>query len=70
MGKLGEFKMTNTTDFWKGWQEALDALQTRLEAIRKDIDSHSKPHDVILDVQNEVMDLRITSLGIDTNQFL
>ena len=47
-----------TSSYWDGWQEAIDAMKNRIELLRATVDSHSKPHDVFLDFENELKELR------------
>lgn len=49
--------MSNIT-FFQGWEAAIEAAETRLEAIMCEIDSHTTPHDVALDLQNELSSLK------------
>ena len=54
------------SQFWVGWTEALEALESRIEALLKALNSHSRPSDVLLDVKSEITDLKVTSLGVDS----
>lgn len=54
--------MDERTSFFKGWTESLESLETRIEALRQTIDSRSKPHDVLLDVVNEIKELKAVSV--------
>ena len=44
--------------FWKGYEEAIDAMKNRVDLLRATVDSHSKPHDIFLDFDNELKELR------------
>ena len=57
--------MGEESDFWKGWREALEALQIRIEAMQKILDGRARPHDVLLDVQNVVTELKTVSMEVD-----
>ena len=51
-------------EFWKGWVEAVEAMETRLEMMRKTVDSHSRPMDIVLDLHNELRELKSTGAPI------
>lgn len=46
------------TKYWQGWKEALACLETRLELIQKEINSHSKPQDLVLDIRLQINELK------------
>lgn len=48
----------NDANFWKGWQEAIESMTNRVTILRASVDSHSKPHDIFLDFDNELKELR------------
>lgn len=50
-------KTQNTEEFWNGWTEALDSLDTRIKSLRL-ISHRSDFHDALSDVCHEIKELR------------
>lgn len=52
-----------TQKYWQGWKDALDAMETRIEALQKGLDStHEIAHNILFDMRDEVKDLKTTAL--------
>lgn len=45
-------------DFWKGYTEAVEAMETRLNFVRLGINSDTKAFDVYLDVAKELKEVK------------
>lgn len=48
----------NYTTFWQGWEGALEAIEARVLLLQKEVDTHTKPHDLIFDVLNEIKEVK------------
>lgn len=60
--------MEEDTKFWDGWHSALDGLDTRLQVLQGEIKDYRSAQDLLLDVQNEIKELRdITNGQLITN---
>lgn len=46
------------TKYWQGWKESLGCLETRLEVMQNELNSHTKPHDLLLDIQLQINELK------------
>lgn len=51
------------SNFVKGWQEALEAVETRLEFLKKELQEKGKhdPWDLFFDVQNAVREVKMSA---------
>lgn len=47
------------SEFWLGWEEALDLVQKKVSSAFITCDSHTKPMDILLDLQNDISNMRI-----------
>lgn len=54
--------MSTSNSFSEGFNEALDALEKRVHALACSLDSHSRATDAVLDMKNEITDLRAMHL--------
>ena len=56
--------MKKMDDWWDGYLTALLAMEVRVENLRSELDGHSKAVDLILDISNEIKDMKVRYPGL------